>query len=188
MEYQPQPALIAFSFFYFIYFFLSGLQVKYGYKKFKKINSFMVKRDSLRSIFLSIFVAIPFLYEIKCIMDWTFTKTSLQLFDWFKLFSIYVSSYKAKMQQMSTLSTKLGDSVDWTGKIIGWVGFILLLLIIFGPMILFSGLNPTSQPNLVNGGSFQLGIHVIGGNEFTLYSTSHFASPPTILTEDQFNA
>jgi len=107
-EYQPQPALIAFSFFYFLYFFLSGLQVKYGYKKFKKINSFMVKRNTFSSIFVSVFVAIPFLYEIKCIMDWTFLKTSLQLFDWFKLFSIYVSSFKAKIQQNATLDTKLG--------------------------------------------------------------------------------
>lgn len=164
MEYQPQPSLIAFSFFYFLYFFLSGLQVKYGYKKFKKINSFMVKRNTFSSIFVLIFISIPFLYEIKCIMDWTFLKTSLQLFDWFKLFSIYVSSFKAKMQQIGTLNIKLGEAVDWTGKMVGWIGFILLLLIIFGPMILFSGLNPTAQPNLVNGGSFQLGIHVVGGN------------------------
>jgi len=103
MEYQPQSALIAFSFFYFIYFFLSGIQVKYGYKKFKKINSFMVKRDMFGYIFVLVFIAIPFLYEIKCIMDWTFLKTSLQLFDWFKLFSIYVSSFKAKIQQIGTL-------------------------------------------------------------------------------------
>ena len=107
-DYQPQSALIAFSFFYFIYFFLSGLQVKYGYKKFKKINSFMVNRSSPNYYFMLIFIAIPFLYEIKCIMDWTFLRTSLQIFDWFKLFSIYVSSYKAKMQQLDTLEIKLG--------------------------------------------------------------------------------
>ena len=105
MYYQPQPALIAFSFFYFIYFFLSGLQVKYGYKKFKKINSFMVKRNMASYIFLMVFIAIPFLYEIKCIMDWTFLKTSIQLFDWFKLFSIYVSSFKSKMQYNSAIGS-----------------------------------------------------------------------------------
>jgi len=163
-EYQAQPALIAFSFFYFIYFLLSGLQVKYGYKKFKKINSFMAKRKGPNYYFMLIFIAIPFLYEIKCIMDWTFLKTSLQIFDWFNLFSIYVSSFKAKMQQLNTLDTKLGDPVSWIGKAIGWFGFILLLLIIFGPMILFSGLNPSAEANLVNGGSFKLGIHVVGGN------------------------
>lgn len=142
----------------------------------------MVKRNTFSSIFVSIFVAVPFLYEIKCIMDWTFLKTSLQLFDWFKLFSIYLSSFKAKIQQLGTLDTQLGQDVDWKGKIIGWLGFTLLLLILFGPMILFSGLNPTAQPNLVNGGSFQLGIHVIGGNEFTLYSTSHFSNPPLTVS------
>ena len=30
--YSPSRALIAFSFFYFIYFYLSALQIKYGYK------------------------------------------------------------------------------------------------------------------------------------------------------------
>ena len=30
--YNPNPALVAFSFFYFIYFYLSALQIKYGYK------------------------------------------------------------------------------------------------------------------------------------------------------------
>lgn len=68
----------------------------------------MQKRNIFSSVFVSVFIAIPFLYEIKCIMDWTFLKTSLQLFDWFKLFSIYVSSFKAKIQQNSTLDTKLG--------------------------------------------------------------------------------
>jgi hypothetical protein len=96
-QYQPPRALIAFSFFYFFYFFLSGLQIKYGYKKFKKINSFMSERSALNYYFMSVFTIIPFLYEIKCIMDWAFIKTSLQLFDWFKLFTIYVSSFKAKI-------------------------------------------------------------------------------------------
>jgi hypothetical protein len=30
--YSPSAALLAFSFFYFIYFYLSALQIKYGYK------------------------------------------------------------------------------------------------------------------------------------------------------------
>jgi hypothetical protein len=60
-------------------------------------------------------------------------------------------------------------------KIMGYAGFIILLLIIFGPMILFSGLNPTAQSNLVIGGSLQLGIQIAGGNYFSLYTTSHFS-------------
>jgi hypothetical protein len=45
-------------------------------------------------------------------------------------------------------------------KFLGWLGFIAILLIIFGPMILFSGLNPIAQPNLVIGGALQIGIQI----------------------------
>lgn len=72
-------------------------------------------------------------------------------------------------------------------KIIGWIGFIILLLIIFGPMILFSGLNPTAEPNEVIGGSLQVGIQIINGNSFSLYSTSHFSEPPVSYNQSMFN-
>ncbi len=75
-------------------------------------------------------------------MDWTFTKTSMSLFNWFELFSIYLSAFKAKINYNSAISVQLGVPLNWTVKIIGWISFILILLIIFGPMILFSGLNP----------------------------------------------
>jgi hypothetical protein len=76
----------------------------------------------------------------------------------------------------------LGLPLDWKGKIMGWCGFLILLLIIFGPMILFSGLNPTATSNLVIGGSFQIGIHIIDGNYFSLYKSSHFSTAPTTIS------
>jgi len=51
----------------------------------------------------------------------------------------------------------------------GWAGFIIILLIIFGPMILFSGLNPIAESNLVISGSMMVALQVVGGNSFTLY-------------------
>lgn len=142
----------------------------------------MVKKNQSNYYFMMIFVSIPFLYEIKCIMDWTFMKTSLQMFDWFKLFTIYVSAFKAKMQYKGTINGQLGKALVWKDKIIGWLGFTLILLIIFGPMILFSGLNPTAETNLVTGGSFSISLHIKDGNYFTLYSTSHFSTPPQAIT------
>ena len=141
--YSPSPALIAFSFFYFIYFYLSALQVKYGYKEFKSFNSLMTRRGYVNYYMVSAYTAIPFLYEVKIIMDWTFSATSLTLFDWFRQFSIYLSSFSSKINYYSaTTTTVLGQTIPWYYKIMGWSGFILILLIIFGPMILFSGLNP----------------------------------------------
>jgi hypothetical protein len=107
-EYNPPGALIAFSFFYFIYFFLSGLQVKYGYKKYKNLNSIMIRRRQTNNLILTVYTAIPFLYELKCIMDWSFVSTSLKLFDWFRLFQIYLSAFKAKIQYYNSTGSQLG--------------------------------------------------------------------------------
>jgi hypothetical protein len=181
LSFQPTSFLITFSIFYFIYFFLSCLQIKYGYKKYKHLNSFMTRRGYSNSLIVAVYTGVPFLYEIKIIMDWTFSVTSISLFDWFKLFSIYLSAFKAKIQYFNATSVDLGTPLKWFVKIIGWVGFILIFLIIFGPMILFSGLNPIAESNLVIGGSLQLGIQIIGGNTFNLYQTSHFSSPPVIF-------
>lgn len=185
--FSPSPALIGFSFFYFFYFYLSALQIKYGYKEFKSLNSLMTRRGFLNYYAITIYTAIPFLYELKIIIDWTFTQTSLSLFDWFKQFSIYLRAFRAKIQYYNAIDNPLNQKQSWVSKIIGWVGFILIILIIFGPMILFSNLNPIAQVNLISSGSLSLALQVEGGNSFTLYSTSHFSTPPYNFTEDEFN-
>ena len=45
-------------------------------------------------------------------------------------------------------------------------------------MILFSGLNPIAETNLVISGSLSVALQVVNGNSFELYQTSHFSSPP----------
>lgn len=185
-QYYPQPCLIAFSFFYFFYFFLSALQIRFGYKKYKSLNSIMSRRRQLNNFLLIGYVNIPFLYELKLSMDWSFCETSLKIFDWFRLFSIYYSAFKAKMQYYSSTGVTLGNPVSSIMKSLGWITFIGILLIIFLPMILFSGLNPIAQDNLVIGGTLTLGIQQIKGNYFELYSTTHFAVPPVTYTYDAF--
>ena len=104
------------------------------------------------------------------IMDWTFSATSLTLSDWFRQFSIYLSSFTSKINYYSaTTTTVLGQTIPWYYKIIGWSGFIIILLIILGPMILFSGLNPIAQTNLVVSGSMRLSLQIRNGNSFSLY-------------------
>lgn len=55
-------------------------------------------------------------------------------------------------------------------------------------MILFSGLNPIAETNLVISGSLSVALQVANGNSFTLYQTSHFSNPPQIFTQQQFAA
>ena len=101
-------------------------------------------------------------------MDWSFCETSLKLFDWFRLFGIYYVAFKAKMQYYSSTGVVLGQPVNWLMKSLGWITFIGILLIIFLPMVLFSGLNPIAQSNLVTGGSLTVGMVIKNGNSFSL--------------------
>jgi hypothetical protein len=121
-------------------------------------------------------------------MDWTFSDTSLTMYDWFRQFSIYLRAFTSKIQfYNATNNIVLGESIKWYKKIAGWVGFILIIVIIFGPMILFSGLNPIASTNLIISGSMTVSLQVVGGNSFDLYQTSHFSTPPLPFNEAMFD-
>ena len=113
----------------------------------------MTRRRMLNNILLVGFTSIPFLLELKTFMDFSFCETSLKIFDWFRLFGIYYAAFKAKLQYYGATGITLNEPLNWLFKSIGWLGFIGILFIIFLPMVLFSGLNPIAQTNLVTSGS-----------------------------------
>lgn len=144
-SYSAPPALQAFMFMEMIYLTLSTLQIKHGYQKFKRLNSLMHNKNLVKDGMMSLFVAIPFLQELKLLMDWAFAKTSLTLDGWVKLFNIYLTSFFALRTAEQVKETKPGTKIPlFKTIIIGWCGFVVLLLLIFGPMIIFSGLNPAT--------------------------------------------
>lgn len=144
-NFMAPPALQIFMFIQMIYFSLSCLQISYGYQKYKKINSLLHKRNFINEIIMLAFTSVPFLQEIKILMDWAFAKTSLTLNGWSKHFNIFVMSFMAERTAVGIRENKLGSKINILTKILlGWCGFFLILLLIFGPMIIFSGLNPAS--------------------------------------------
>ena len=68
-----------------IYFALSSYQMRVGLPELKK-GSFLV--DSFNPISSYIYrgyLAIPFIFELRSIIDWTWTGTALDVFQWIKL-------------------------------------------------------------------------------------------------------
>ena len=53
--------------------------------------------SKLNKTAFKIYKAIPFFFEIKTFMDWTFTDTSLDLFQWLKFEDIYGTLFVAKI-------------------------------------------------------------------------------------------
>ena len=142
---------------YLFYFLFSGLQIKYGMTDIKKVSSLMKASNMIYSMTYKCYIQIPFLFELKNFIDWTFTKTSLDLWKWLKLEEIISLLFINKCQAKAEMSHKVGMKTPVYMKILmGSTTFFIVILIIFGPLVLFSYLNPLSFVNKVTGVNFQL--------------------------------
>ena len=63
-----------------VYLIYSGLQIKYGYPQGPIHPPFHKDTSVLKVLMFRCYKAMPFLWEMKVVVDWTVTKTSLDLF------------------------------------------------------------------------------------------------------------
>ena len=71
-----------------IYFAVSAYQMRVGLPEVRK-GSFLVNNfNSIPSYVYRAYLAIPFIFELRSIIDWTFTTTALDVFQWIKLAQI----------------------------------------------------------------------------------------------------
>jgi hypothetical protein len=68
-----------------IYFFVSALQVKHGLPEVMTSYFMMNNFHYMYKYIFLIFYYIPFVFELRCFIDWTYTKTSLDVYQWIKL-------------------------------------------------------------------------------------------------------
>jgi len=62
------------------YLWLSAMQISYGFPIFRKGSSLLESENEIKWIGSQIFTNIPFVIEIRCLLDWCMMKTSLDLF------------------------------------------------------------------------------------------------------------
>ena len=183
-------ALIIFYVFYVIYFFSSGLQVKYGYYDIKRKSLLKSGKNSINGIIYKSIRAIPFLYEIKLGIDWTFTKTCLDFFQWNKFESIYDIIYctfcamNGKNQQL--IGQKIGKFLKVS---IGGVFSFFLVFVLIIPLMLFSSLNPTNKLNNVTGARLTIELGFFYKNKavknYTLFENTKPSKIENILKEEK---
>ena len=138
--------ILLFYLLYIFYFVFSGLQIKYGLSDLRKMSGLMKSSNLFHSVFYKIFKNIPFLYELKNFIDWTFTTTSLDLWKWLKLEEIISLLYINKCLAKGNMQRRIGTKIPVYMKfLMGGSIFFGVLLIVFGPVFLFSSLNPTNE-------------------------------------------
>ena len=146
--------LIIFYLMYTVYYIFSALQIQNGLLDTRKKSLLMRKDNIINSIFFKIYKSIPFLYELKLTIDWTFTHTALDIFKWIKFESIYDLLFITHCEMKQEKSKDIGEKIGVVKKLtVGGIGFSGILLVLLGPLILFSTLNPTNINNNVIGAS-----------------------------------
>jgi hypothetical protein len=117
------------------------------------------------------FKAVPFLFELKNFIDWTFTTTAFDIFKWLKYEEIFALLYINKCFAKSYMGIRVGSKSPLYMKIgIGGSLVTGVLLVIFVPLVLFSTLNPSNSPNDVV--SAKLKLELCLGNSTQTYNVS----------------
>ena len=104
---------------------------------------------------------IPFLYELRALMDWMWTKTSLDIFNWLKMEDIYAHIFLIKCQrvQEGTQVYVSGEPRRTTEKCLFGGGWLLLIVaVIFAPLVLFALSNAVGLPNAPYEVTMEIGV------------------------------
>ena len=144
--------ILLFYLLYIFYFIFSAFQIKYGLSDLRTMSGLMKSSNLFHNIFYKVFKNIPFLFELKNFIDWTFTTTSLDLWKWLKFEEIISLLYVNKCYAKGNMNRRIGTKSPLYMKILmGASIFFGVLLIVFGPIFLFSSLNPTNEVKPVVG-------------------------------------
>lgn len=176
-DFNYNKSLLGFYIIYIGYFIYSGLQIKFGFYDMKRKSMLKSGSSSINGTINTIYKSIPFLYEIKLAIDWTFTSTCLDLFQWNKFESIYDTVYTTYCAMSAKNISKVGQQIGKTLKVgMGATLSFGLIILLVGPILLFSSLNPTNQLNNLTGATLTIELSFFYENgavkNYTLYQNS----------------
>ena len=188
-DFLDNKLIIIFYFFYIIYFIGSGLQVKYGFYDLKRKSVLKSKNNSIGGGIYNGYKNVPFLYEIKLGIDWTFTSTCLDLFQWNKFESVYDILYTTNCAMNGVNSKLVGQQIGKVLKIgMGGVLSFGLIFVLVGPLMLFSSLNPTNKLNNLTSADLKLELSFTYHNNlkknYTIFQNTKPESIESISDED----
>ncbi|XP_061348437.1 piezo-type mechanosensitive ion channel homolog [Gastrolobium bilobum] len=117
--------------------------------------------------------ALPFLYELRCVLDWSCTTTSLTMYDWLKLEDIHASLFLVKCDvDLNRASHQHGQKQTKMTKFCNGIClFFVLLCVMWAPMLMYSSGNPTNIANPIKDASARVDIKTLSGR-LTLFETT----------------
>ncbi|XP_071494350.1 piezo-type mechanosensitive ion channel component 2-like isoform X1 [Diadema antillarum] len=176
----------AWYFFLCIYFGLSAYQITSGYPT-RILGNFLCRRYNLVSLVLFYgWRVIPFLTELRTLMDWIWTDTTLSLSHWLQVEDIYANVYPIKCFRNREIAYPVPRGTKTPRLIkygVGGVGLLVLILIIWFPLILISLSNTTSLQNPITTASVEISFE---GFE-PIFKMTALSEDITQIDNEQYN-
>jgi len=133
-----------------------------------------------QTLLFKLYKAVPFLWEMKVIIDWTVTSTCLDLYQWFRLDDAYNWVYYNKCQSDERRARPEFEPRDFFEKLTqGFCFAFTLICLILAPVLLFSGINPIKIANPVLQGAISMSFELnSNGNEYNIFTAQAFNIRP----------
>lgn len=144
------------------YLLLSGLQISYGYPPFIQTNWMTKRAHHFWGNIFKLYRSLPFLYELRMLLDWACTPTTLYLGEWIKLEDIYCGLFiqECNLHFMEVENRRKGDRQPVRRKVLcGFLFFALLNLIVWLPLFVFSTGSLSQFDNYVSAGSLSVQLN-----------------------------
>ncbi|BFZ13182.1 hypothetical protein BsWGS_16220 [Bradybaena similaris] len=144
-----------------IYFGLSAYQIRCGYPN-RILGNFLTKKYGYTNLFLfKGFLAIPFLLELRALMDWIWTDSTMAIGNWLQMEDIYANIFVLKCYREiektypQERAIKKGAIVKY---LVGGILLVVIIFIIWFPLVFFSFFNSVFISNPPYEASITIGI------------------------------
>ncbi|XP_023031316.2 piezo-type mechanosensitive ion channel component isoform X6 [Drosophila willistoni] len=157
------------------YMLLSSYQIKSGYPK-RILGNFFTKGFSMvNMIAFKVYMQIPFLYELRTILDWVCIDSTMTIFDWLKMEDIFSNIYLIRCTRQSETdfpAMRAQKKASLSKLIMGGTVVLLIVICIWGPLCLFALGNAVGTSNV----PYQVSVSIRIGPYDPIYTTNNYDS------------
>ncbi|XP_070139489.1 piezo-type mechanosensitive ion channel component isoform X4 [Drosophila kikkawai] len=157
------------------YMLLSSYQIKSGYPK-RILGNFFTKGFSMvNMIAFKVYMQIPFLYELRTILDWVCIDSTMTIFDWLKMEDIFSNIYLIRCTRQSETdfpAMRAQKKASLSKLLMGGTIVLLIVICIWGPLCLFALGNAVGTSNV----PFQVSLSIRIGPYDPIYTTNNYDS------------
>eukprot|EP01133_Synstelium_polycarpum_P001527 gene1527-1783_t len=166
-DFENTWTLVVFYILKCIYLYYSALQICYGYPILTEGRFLMDGYSDFHNIGFSIYRAIPFVFEMRTLLDWIATDTTLLFYDWLKFEDLYATIFSVHCRQewIKRQGRKKGHKQPVFEKFTTGVTFFVgLVLLLWFPLIILSSGLPGSNIEPVT--SVKVQVSIMGWSPF----------------------